>query len=53
VSIMLMLVAHNLRTLLRLQAWEGGEVLILWNYSTNPLSGGSSSLERGRRITRM
>jgi FdhD protein len=33
---MLMLVAHNLRTLLRLQAWEGGEVLILWNYSTNP-----------------
>jgi FdhD protein len=29
-------VAHNLRTLLRLQAWEGGEVLILWNYSTNP-----------------
>jgi len=36
VSLMLMLVAHNLRTLLRLQAWEGGEVLILWNYSTNP-----------------
>ena len=38
VSIMLMLVAHNLRTLLRLQAWEGGEVLILWNYSTPMLT---------------